>query len=161
MFPYLFIGSYQKLLDDMIALHLKADEREEGDLPIALYQPQTLYLHHDFSRRERANMRILQPLRRGRRGHSIELPFLFERGTPGERDYDMYGQPNVLLMGRPAIGKTCFVKRICKDWARGELWSKKFDCVFRFPMRKFNSKDIPPKGISLRELLMERHGPPK
>ncbi|ELT93096.1 hypothetical protein CAPTEDRAFT_211441 [Capitella teleta] len=151
-------GAYQQILSELRSLHDCTDTSACNGAGISLYQPPTLYLHHDLhAKHERSNLGILQIHQRTRKGHDIEVSRLFENTEEGS----MFGVHHILLIGRPAIGKTCFLRKTCQDWANGKLWPENFDCVFLFQLREFNQDDILKKGISLRKLLMERHGPEK
>ena len=63
---------------------------------------------------------------------------------------------NILVVGRPGIGKTMFCKKILRNWASDNLFSDAqrsemdFKLAFLIKFRKFNSTN---KKLSLRKLL--------
>ena len=56
---------------------------------------------------------------------------------------------NILVVGRPGIGKTLFCTKFIRDWASNEL-DRKFDVAFLLKFRRFSRLTEP---INLRELL--------
>ena len=56
---------------------------------------------------------------------------------------------NILVVGRPGIGKTLFCTRLIRDWASDKL-DKAFDVAFLLKFRRFSGMTEP---INLRELL--------
>ena len=62
---------------------------------------------------------------------------------------------NILIIGRPGIGKTLFSTKFVRDWASDRVFSKTrnakiyFDVAFLVKFRKYNSV----KDLNLRELL--------
>ena len=63
---------------------------------------------------------------------------------------------NVLVVGRPGIGKTLFCNKILRDWASNaastetQHWQLQFEVAFLLKFRRFNSREDP---LTLRELL--------
>lgn len=62
---------------------------------------------------------------------------------------------NILVVGRPGIGKTIFCKKFIRDWASERVFNKAqsenvyFDVAFLITLRRFNSGE----HLSLRDLL--------
>ena len=64
----------------------------------------------------------------------------------------------VLIKGRAGIGKSTLLRKIVHDWAAQLLWKEKFQHIFRFPLKFFNS--LPESHLlSCHDLLMRHHGP--
>ena len=57
---------------------------------------------------------------------------------------------NVLVVGRPGIGKTSLSTKVLRLWASGEAFNAAFNVVFLLKFRRFNDGA---KLVSLRELL--------
>ena len=69
---------------------------------------------------------------------------------------------NVLVVGRPGIGKTSLSTKLLRLWASGEAFnedhhekSAHFNVVFLMKFRRFNDN----AELSLRELLLRRNSP--
>ena len=58
---------------------------------------------------------------------------------------------NVLVVGRPGIGKTSLSTKVLRLWASGEDFNADFDVVFLVKFRRFNDD----AKLSLRELLAD------
>uniref|UniRef100_A0A6I8N7N0 MHC class II transactivator n=1 Tax=Ornithorhynchus anatinus TaxID=9258 RepID=A0A6I8N7N0_ORNAN len=56
----------------------------------------------------------------------------------------------IALLGKAGMGKSAFVRAVCRDWAAGRL--PQFEFVFRFEGRRLN---LPGARFSLRGLLFE------
>ena len=56
---------------------------------------------------------------------------------------------NVLVVGRPMMGKTSLTTKMLRSWASGEAFNVNFDVVFLVKLRRFNEN----ANLSLRELL--------
>ena len=57
---------------------------------------------------------------------------------------------NVLVVGRPGIGKTMLCTKLLRMWASDDTFSGDFDAAFLLKFRHFNSNQI---NINVRELL--------
>ena len=57
---------------------------------------------------------------------------------------------NVLVVGRPGIGKTSFSTKLLRLWASGEAFIEHFNVVFLLKFRRFNNDNA---NLSLRDLM--------
>ena len=57
---------------------------------------------------------------------------------------------NVLVVGRPGIGKTSFSTKLLRLWASGEAFNEHFNVVFLLKFRRFNNDNA---NLSLRDLI--------
>ena len=86
-----------------------------------------------------------------------------ENTTPrGPEDILNHKNKNVLIVGRPGIGKTLCCTKLLRDWAFNKVFHKSpdskihFDAIFFIKFRAFNAK----ADLSLRELLtLSEHSP--
>ncbi|KAG5832133.1 hypothetical protein ANANG_G00287880 [Anguilla anguilla] len=63
---------------------------------------------------------------------------------------------SIALLGKSGAGKTTFIRRLCLDWAEGDL--PRFDFLFLLEGRALN---VPQSGFSLRNLLFDISANPK
>ena len=86
-----------------------------------------------------------------------------ENTTPrGPEDILNHENKNVLIVGRPGIGKTLCCTKLLRDWAFNKVFHESpdskihFDATFFIKFRAFNAK----ADLSLRELLtLSEHSP--
>ncbi|XP_067051567.1 NACHT, LRR and PYD domains-containing protein 14-like [Acropora muricata] len=57
---------------------------------------------------------------------------------------------NVLVVGRPGIGKTSFTTKLLRLWASGEAFNEHLNVVFLLKFRRFNNDNA---NLSLRDLI--------
>ena len=100
--------------------------------------------HYDFTEDRRKNLQIY-----ARSGEKNETP-------RGPEDILNHENKNILIVGRPGIGKTLCCTKILRDWASNKIFHETpdnkihFDAAFFFKFRGFNRA---PTDLSLRELL--------
>nr|XP_058940057.1 NACHT, LRR and PYD domains-containing protein 3-like [Pocillopora verrucosa] len=101
--------------------------------------------HYDFTEDRRKNLQIY-----ARSGEKNETP-------RGPEDILSHENKNILIFGRPGIGKTLCCTKILRDWASNKVFHKTpddkihFDAAFFVKFRTFNAAtDL---SLSLRELL--------
>ena len=98
---------------------------------------------YDFTEDRRKNLQIY-----ARSGEKNETP-------RGPEDILNHESKNILIVGRPGIGKTLCCTKILRDWASNKIFHETpdnkihFDAAFFFKFRRFNA----PTDLSLRELL--------
>ena len=99
--------------------------------------------HYDFTEDRRKNLQIY-----ARSGEKNETP-------RGPEDILNHENKNILIVGRPGIGKTLCCTKILRDWASNKVFHKTpdnkihFDAAFFVKFRRFNAAT----DLSLRELL--------
>ncbi|XP_074067363.1 protein NLRC5 [Macrotis lagotis] len=82
-------------------------------------------------------------------GTNLKVQDLF-KGQSGE------GTKVTVLLGKPGIGKSMLMHRICQKWANGEL--NQFSKVFLFEFRQLN---LVKQGLTLPQLLFELYLSPE
>ena len=98
---------------------------------------------YDFTEDRRKNLQIY-----ARSGEKNETP-------RGPEDILNHENKNILIVGRPGIGKTLCCTKILRDWASNKVFHKTpdnkihFDAAFFVKFRRFNAAT----DLSLRELL--------
>ena len=83
----------------------------------------------------------------------------FLKNSPPKSPEDLVNVENkeVLIVGRPGIGKTFYCTKLLRDWALDKVFNATlgakihFDVAFLVEFRRFNSAD----NLSLRELLIQ------
>ncbi|KAJ8345055.1 hypothetical protein SKAU_G00292480 [Synaphobranchus kaupii] len=86
-----------------------------------------------------------------RRRATLERGRIFEEGAGQRRS-----GASIALLGKSGAGKTAFIRRLCLDWADGDL--PRFDFLFLLEGRALN---VPRGGFSLRNLLFNISANPK
>ena len=83
----------------------------------------------------------------------------FLKNSPPKSPEDLVNVENkeVLIVGRPGIGKTFYCTKLLRDWALDKVFNATsgakihFDVAFLVEFRRFNSAD----NLSIRELLIQ------